>query len=354
MARPGETSMKDVARLSGVSVGTVSNVVNSPDLVTEQTRRRVLDAIDQLGWVRNESARQLRAGDSRAIGMVVMDIANPFFSDVIRGVDEVVAERGFSMHLGDSVQGVEREQVHLALFEEQRVRGALLAPVRDIGDWVDRLPVHGIPVVIVDHAADKASHCSVAVDNCQGGNLAVEHLLGRGHRRIAFVGGSSTLAQVRDRRAGADRAIAHMGGADTTLLTVSTPRLDVRSGADAASQIAALSDQERPTAVFAANDLLAIGLLQGFVALGLSVPDDVAIIGYDDIEFAAAAAVPISSIRQPRHEIGRVAAELLFEEIRDAESGTPHEHRSVSFSPTLVVRRSTLRHPRSGGAPAEQ
>jgi LacI family transcriptional regulator len=145
---------------------------------------------------------------------------------------------------------------------------------------------------------------------------------------------------VRDRRLGAQLATSSLGGTDS-LLTVSTPLLDVESGVAAAAEIAAMPDAERPTATFAANDLLAIGLLQGFVTYGMAIPDDMAIIGYDDIAPAGAAVVPLSSIRQPRHELGRRAVELLFEEVDAADNDRPHEHQHVQFAPELVVRRST-------------
>jgi LacI family transcriptional regulator len=332
-------SMKDVAALAGVSVGTVSNVLNSPDVVAAGTLQRVEEAIAKLGWSRNESARQLRAGTSTTIGMVVMDIANPFFTDVLRGVEDHVHAAGYSVLVGNSAQAADREDTHLAMFERHRVRGVLLAPIGEVGDRLARLHRRGIPAVIVDRAGDNLDCCSVSVDDVEGGRLAVDHLIARGHRRVAFVGGPGTVQQVRDRRLGAELAAG--SGARCQLLVVSTDRLDAAAGVAAAEQVALLPDDARPTAVFAANDLLAIGLLQGFTTHGLRVPQDMAIIGYDDIGFAASAAVPLSSIRQPRHELGQRAAELLFEEISAADAGESHRHQLVRFRPELVVRRST-------------
>ena len=333
-------SVKDVAALAGVSVGTVSNVVNSSAVVSDATRQRVEDAIAKLGWVRNESARQLRAGRSRSIGMVVMDIANPFFTDIVSGVEDYVQELGYTVQLGNSAQQASRELRQLKLFEEQRVRGVLLAPIRGMGDRVARLRRQGIPVVLVDRAAVSADICSVSVDDVEGGRLAVAHLVDLGHQRIIFVGGPSGLQQVRDRSLGAQIAASRIP-VDNALVTISTQRLDTESGVAAAAEIAGLPLERRPSAVFAANDLLAIGLLQGFVTHGLRVPQDVAIIGYDDIGFAAAAAVPLSSIRQPSQTLGRRAAELLFAEVDAIEGELPHAHQQVQFLPELVVRRST-------------
>ncbi|MEA4945074.1 MAG: LacI family DNA-binding transcriptional regulator [Propionicimonas sp.] len=338
--RRTSVSMKDVAALAKVSVGTVSNVLNAPELVAEDTRERVELAIEKLGWVRNESARQLRVGHSRSIGMLVMDIANPFFADVVRGAEEFLDERGYSVQIGNSDQRPDREDRLLDQFERQRVRGVLLAPIGENPERAVRLRQRGIPVVLVDRAAGTTDFCSVGMDDIEGGRVATDHLINQGHRRLAFVGGPSSLAQVRDRRRGVDLALAS-AGRETSLLVVSTPLLDVASGTVAAAELLALPDAERPTAVFAANDLLAIGLLQGFVLAGVRVPEDVALIGYDDIAFAAAAAVPLSSIRQARGQLGAQAAELLFEEITAIDSGEPHQHRTVRAAPELVVRRSS-------------
>lgn len=340
MARKASISMKDVAALARVSLGTVSNVVNSPDLVSAPTRERVETAIAKLGWVPNTSARQLRAGRSSSIGLVVMDIANPFFTDVLLGVEDFVLSRGYSVQVGNSASQPNREDDQLRLFEQQRVRGVLCAPLWGVSDRVDDLRRRGIPVVLVDRAGAASGFCSVSVDDVEGGRLAVDHLIQLGHRSIAVVGGPGRLQQIRDRRLGADLARAEHGD-EVNLLVLSTTGLDTVSGVLAADELVAMPDRERPTAVFAANDLLAIGLLQGFVTHGLRVPEDMALIGYDDIMFAAAAAVPLSSVRQPRTDLGRRAAELLFEEIEAAEEDHLHEHQDVRFVPTLVVRRST-------------
>lgn len=333
-------SVKDVAALAGVAVGTVSNVLNRPEIVAESTRRSVEDAIAQLGFTRNESARQLRAGASRAIAMVVMDVANPFFTDLYAGAEGFALERGYSIQLGNSGNLHERERQQLAAFEQQRVRGVLLAPIGDAQGEVERLREHGIPTVLVDRVASDVEACSVAVDDVEGGQLAVAHLIEQGHRRIAFVGGPDALQQIRDRLEGARIAVAEHGQR-VELVRIPVETLDARCGREAADRLAALEAAERPTAVFAANDLLALGLLQGFVAGGLRVPDDVALIGYDDIDFAATAAVPLSAIRQPRREIGYAAGDLLFREIEDLDGGSTHVHQHVRFVPELVVRRSS-------------
>jgi LacI family transcriptional regulator len=341
-ARKASVSMKDVAALAGVSLGTVSNVLNSPDIVAEPTRRRVELAIAKLGWIPNEPARQLRAGRSRSIGMIVMDIANPFYTDLVIGAENCVQERGYSVQVGNSAQEADRENAQLLVLMQQRVRGVLLAPIWGIDERVRQLKLRGIPVVLLDRAGNQSDFCSVSTDDVEGGRLAVQHLLDQGHTTIAVVGGPGNLQQVRDRRLGAELATSRQDGS-ARLLTISTPHLDVEAGVRTAEEIVLMPSNERPTAVFAANDLLAIGLLQGFVTAGLRVPDDMAIVGYDDIAFAAAAAVPLSSVRQPRLAIGYRAAELLFDEIAAADRDESHDHQQIRFTPELVVRRSSAK-----------
>lgn len=343
--------VKDVARLAGVSVGTVSNVLNRPQLVSGATQERVQAAIESLGFVRNESARQLRTGSSRAIGLVVIDAGNPFFADVARGVEDAVQGAGGVVLLGNSAGSPVRERRYLELFEENRVRGVLIAPSGEESPDLRGLLGLGIPVVFLDRYPDGAPFSSATVDDVTGGQLAAEHLLGAGHRRLAYVGGPSTLRQVRERRSGVEAALGAVGAGSATvadppdLLVVSTPGLTTDAGRAAAEELVSLDPRLRPTGVIAANDLVAIGLLQGLLRHGLRVPDDMALVGYDDIEFAASAAVPLSSVRQPREELGRTGASLLYEQIEAQERGTTVPTRQVQFRPELVVRRSSTATP---------
>jgi DNA-binding LacI/PurR family transcriptional regulator len=339
--------MKDVAHRAGVSLGTVSNVLNRPDLVSPTTRKRVLDAIGVLGFVRNESARQLRAGRSRTIGLVVLDVSNPFFTDVAHGAEMCAAENGSFITLCNSGQKIDQEARYLDLFEEQRVQGVLITPVGTDISRLDLLVERGTPVVLVDRGTQDPNWCSVAVDDVFGGLLAVSHLIERGHRRIAFAGGPLAIRQVQERYLGAGKAMADAGQDPADLRVFETSLLTLSAGRHAGERIVGLPDAERPTAVFCANDLLALGVLQALAGHGLRVPRDIAIVGYDDIDYAAAAAVPLSSVRQPRELIGRTATELLLDEMREGRS---HQHRRVIFKPELAIRASSEMRRRAGRA----
>ena len=341
MAEP-PVSIREVAALAGVSVSTVSNVLNRPDLVADLTRGRVRAAIRELGFVRNEPARQLRAGRSRTIGLVVLDVANPFFTDVARGVEDEASRSGLAVILCNTDDQAARESRYLDVLEEHRVQGILITPASGTQERLAALQQRGTPVVLVDRRSPSSSQCSVSVDDVLGGDLAVSHLLEAGHERIAFVGGPRSIRQVADRHDGAIRALERAGRAGTDLYLVETRALNAAAGQRAGAAIADLPLRVRPTAVFCANDLLALGVLREMTTRRIRVPERVAVVGYDDVHFAAAAAVPLSSVRRPRQQLGRTAARLLIEE---ALGRSTHQHRQVVFEPDLVVRASSTAQP---------
>ena len=331
-------SIREVASHAGVSVATVSNVLNRPEIVAQPTRDRVHSSIRELGFVRNESARQLRAGRSRTIGLVVLDVANPFFTDLARGVEDEASKAGFAVILCNSDDQERKEKRYLELLEEHRVQGVLITPVVGAGSRLARLQRRGTPVVLVDSRSASRGQCSVAVDDVLGGDLAVSHLLATGHERIAYLSGPPAIRQVADRHEGALRALRRAGRDPAGLQVIEAGGLNVAAGQKAGAEIAALAAGSRPTAVFCANDLIALGVLQEMTRNRIRVPEDISIIGYDDIDFAAAAAVPLTSVRQPRQQLGHTAARLLLDEAADDDA---HQHRQVIFEPELVVRQST-------------
>ncbi|MGA1836567.1 LacI family DNA-binding transcriptional regulator [Herbiconiux sp. 11R-BC] len=330
-------SIRDVALRAGVSVGTVSNVLNRPDDVSQDSIRRVHEAIAELGYVRNDAARKLRAGVSSTVGFVVLDGQNPFFGEVVRGAEDEASRNSIAILHGNTDEDVERERMYLDLFEEQQVRGVLISPYSDINPRLARLRARGIPAVLVDRFSGDGRVSSVSVDSVIGGRMAVEHLIETGRRRIAFVGGPFEIRQVTDRLAGA-RVAVDDSPEPVEIEVVATSALTVAEGAAAGARLIARPRADWPDAVFAANDLLALGVLQSLIVDGrILVPDEIAVIGFDDIAFAAAAAVPLSSMRQPSRMIGRTALRILLEETDDPGL-IP---RQTVFLPELVVREST-------------
>ncbi|MBG0817190.1 LacI family DNA-binding transcriptional regulator [Planomonospora sp. ID82291] len=328
-------SIKEVAARAGVSPGTVSNVLNRPAKVAAATRERVEEAIRELGFVRHGSASTLRAGHSRTLGLSVIDIGNPFFTDVAAGIEDAASERGYAVILGNSAGSRAKEERNLRVLAEQRVRGVLIIPTDEDLSRLDRLREHGISVVLVDHPAHRPDQCAVAVDDVAGGRTAVAHLLARGASGVAYVTGPLTIRQCLERRQGALAALEAAGLGPDRLRVAEMAAMNARAGEKAAGDLLAAG---LPDAVFCANDLLALGVLRALLQAGVRVPDDVMLMGYDDIEFAAASAVSLSSMRQPTHQLGRIATELVLDECENPET---HAHQHIMFQPELVAREST-------------
>lgn len=330
-------SVKDVAALARVSIGTVSNVLNRPEIVSPETVERVTLAMEKLSYVRNEAARQLRVGHSNALGLITLSGSNPFFTELTTAAEDGAALAGYSVIAGNSDEKKERESGYLTLFEELRVRGVLISPVGNVAPRLRRMRDRGIPSVLVDRVSKDVSISSVSVDDIAGGALAAQHLIDTGRRRIAFVGGPLEIRQVSDRLQGARQAVAAHPG--VTIEAITLPALTVQEGRRAGDAIVDRSPAERPDAVFAANDLLAIGLLQALFMQGkIAIPDEIALVGYDDILFASASVVPLTSIRQPSRLIGETAVDILLEEADDPDL----EPRQILYQPELVVRASSL------------
>ncbi len=331
------SSIREVAKRAGVSLGTVSNVLNRPEIVAETTRQRVQLAIDEIGFVRNGSARQLRAGRSQHIGLVVLDVANPFFTEVARGAEDAASEAGYVVILCNSDDSFDKENRYLRVLEEQRAQGLLITPVQNDVNYLQRLRRRGIAVVLLDRPSRTRDLCSVAVDDVRGGELAATHLLEQGHKRLAFVNGPLSIRQCADRRRGVQRAVKAAGlDPSSAIFEITVPTLNAREGE--ACVEALLNARIKPSAAFCANDLLALGLMRGLTKRGVSIPGDLALVGYDDVEFASVLSTPLTSVRQPKYELGRTATELLLDE---ANNPTTHEHRQVVYQPELIVRESS-------------
>lgn len=344
--RNARVTIRDVARMAGVSLGTASNVLNNPKVVAAPTRLRVLEAIAKTGFLRSTAAHQLRVGRSLTVGVVLLDLANPFFAEMVRGAERVLRDKGYVLMVCSSDESIDQERRYLRALEEHRVDGLLITPVeRDLKGFVS-LAARGVPTVLLDRDAGALGLCSVTVDDVRGGELAASHLIGLGHRSIGFVNGPLSIRQCADRRQGARRALRRAGlKPESALLEVTVPALTVDHGEEAVPRL--LAPTPRPTAVMCANDLLALGALRGLASAGVAVPDDVALVGYDDVAFAAMLSPALTSVRQPKYELGASAAKLFLEETGEAE----HEHRSVRFEPELVVRASSGREVRDESAP---
>lgn len=334
---PAHVTIKDVAARAGVSPGTVSNVMNRPELVREATRRRVLEAIEETGYIRNASASRLRALDNRAIGILVMDVANYIHASLAKGAQEVAEERGFMAMLCDADRSVIRARHQIDFLDSQRVAGILAtgSTLVGVGERLAELRHRGVAMVLVDAPAIDPDQCSVAVDDVLGGEIVGDHLLDLGHRHISFVKTDVPFGPFDDRLTGLRRAIArHPRGSEVELDVVSVPAELPERGEMAAARVLEVGAD----AAFCIYDHVAVATMQGLLNRGTRIPDDVAVIGYDDTKLAAMMSVPLSSVRQPARLVGQTAAMLLLEEC----SRSDHEHQHVMFRPELVARASTM------------
>jgi LacI family transcriptional regulator len=329
-------SIKDVADSAGVSVGTVSNVLNHPDRVSPTTLAEVNRIIGELGYVRNDAARQLRAGQSTTVGMIIPDITNPFFTGVLRGVETAAAAIDLDLIVGDSDDSEQRQGSYIDLFEKQRVRGLLVSPVGTLPDRLSAMSGRGTPVVLVDHDGTDAGLSCVSVDDIAGGYMATKHLLEAGARRIAFLAGNFAYQQVADRLQGSELAVSEYPGAQLEVIRAANH--SALAGREAAEGISRRPKERIPEGIFAVNDMLALGVLQTFMgSRGIRVPDDVLLVGYDDIEFSQAAITPLSSVRQAASVMGHTALILLQEQMMNQDAAP----RRVTFEPELIVRASS-------------
>lgn len=326
-------SLRDVAKAAQVSVGTVSNVLNRPQVVAPMTLARVQEIIKELGFVPNGFARHLRSGYSRTLGLIVPDVANPFFTEVARGVEDAASKRDYAVFLCNSDESAAKEDRYVKVLIQQQVRGVLITPADVKADRLDLMRERGIAVTLLDREIKGRKQCSVSVDDVHGGQIAIEHLTGLGHTHIAWVSGPESIPQVADRGAGVAKAATV---ANATIETIRVSLMNAAKGEEAAQRILELN--KMPTAIFCANDLLALGVMRVLLENKIRIPEQVSILGYDDIAFAPSAAVPLSSIAQPSYQMGVTAADLLLDECEDGDS---HEHQQIRFQPQLVERAST-------------
>lgn len=329
-------TLRDVAARAGVSASTACRALAGHAHIHPATRAAVIAAATELNYVPNRLARSLVRRQSDLIGYVLFDVANPFFAPVTRGIQDVVQGAGYDLVLSCSNREQQQENNAIDLFERLRADGFLVTPVLSDLERLRRAAQAGAHFVIVGRAAGELGFSSVAADDRYGGALAAEHLLSLGHREIAFVLGGyfGSLAE-EQRYQGYQGALKKAGLEPEEGLKVAVGRNDIYGGKLAAQRLLELP--QLPRAVIAANDLLAIGVLSELRAAGRRVPEDVALVGFDDIEFCDYVAVPLTTVRLPQYEIGRQAAGMLLDKMRGER---PAAAEQLLLQPALTVRKS--------------
>ncbi len=332
---PPNVTIKDVATLAGVSPMTVSRVINGGERVSGETRSRVERAIGDLGYVPSRLARGLSRQKTGTLALIVPDVANPFFTLIVRAAEAVARRAGYRVILCDtwSELVIEREVIEEMI--AHRVEGIVIAPISDRSrPHLRRLARFGVPFVLVDRTVNGIKSDVVCGDSLGGANSLVEHLISLGHRRIGFIVESDQVSTARDRRRGYEAAHRAAGlPLDPSLVVDAT--VDPAGGLAGMGRLLALGD--RPTAVFTVNNLVALGAIEAVRAAGLAVPDDIALVCFDDIEYASRLYPFLTVMEQPAETFGTLGAQLLLERI---DGRAPERLRTVVLPAHFVVRES--------------
>ena len=327
-------TMRSVAEQAGVSVQTVSAVINDKPGITRETRERVLAAVEQLGYRPFSIARSLRTGRTRTLALVVSDIANPSFSTIASVAEDQAHSFGYSVVVYNTHDDIQREASYMRTAIQRWVDGVLFVSAEDQMNSLQTLESAGIPAVAIDRIPEHYDGPSVTLDNVKAGRMAAQHLLDLGHRRIAHIAGPLKLRLSRERQ-DSFRDVIRQCGHDIDVFPVYEGDWNCQSGFDGMKQL--LTNSVLPTAVFAANDRMAIGAMQAAHQAGLRVPDDLSFVGLDDIEVAAFQIPPLTTIRQSFAQLATQGVRLLI----DLLEGKRVDHTRLQIEPDIVVRQST-------------
>jgi LacI family repressor for deo operon, udp, cdd, tsx, nupC, and nupG len=323
-------TVKEIAAIAKVSVATVSRALQRPEIVSEETRQRIHEVVKRLGYTPNALARNLRTARTRLIIALLPDIANPFFSEVIRGIEQVAHENGYSVLLGETQSSLVREQAYADMVAARQADGIITMSHR-----VPAIPIDGrLPVVNACEYVKDKKISSVYIDNVAAAGAAVDYLVTLGHRDIAFIAGPSSSPICVDREQGYQLALQRAKiAANPALIAVGD--FSIEAGERAIDLF--LSQGQTFSAVFCSNDEMAIGAMRALISHGLRVPGDVSVVGFDDIRFARYTSPPLTTVAQPKNALGREAMTMLIELLNDPE--VPPRKRVLSAD--LVVRGST-------------
>lgn len=329
-------SMNDVARQAGVSVVTVSRVVNNSASVNELTRSRVLKAIKDLKYKPNRVAKRLRSKSlsGNLLGVMIPDIRNPFYVDVLRGIEDVSYHNNYAIIVCNFGQDETKERMYLDILQSESIDGLIVAPVREDDAKVISLVKSGLPLVCVDRGLVSVDVDVVLVDNVKGAFLAVDHLAKRGYKRIAYIAGKPEIPSSRYRGEGYRKALESNGLMyDERLVKYGDSSHE--SGVRLCAEL--LEMDPRPDALFTGNNLITLGALETIHNLGLSIPQEVGIVGFDDMPWSSSLNPSLTAVRQPAYEIGKRAAELLIHRISEPGRAAI----SMMLNTELIVRKSS-------------
>jgi len=333
--RTGAVTLADIARRARVSLITASRALRSGQLVAPATRERVLTVAAELGYAPNLLARGLVQNRTSTVGVVIHELANPFFAPLVSAVETVAAKRGFMVVIGESGRDEQVERRYVERFQQLRIGGIIITSATSRVGHLAAARAGGTPVVVMARRWDDGDY--VTADNVEGGRLVARHLLDRGHRRIGLIRAEDPEnTAIQDRVLGFREVLASAGVPVPDQWDCRTQRTWIEDGMEAADQILALSN--RPSALFVTTDRKAMGVVHRLLERGFRVPEDIAVVGYDDIPYAACAQVPLTTVAIPMRRMGELSAEILFDRL---DGVGPSEPRQVLLLPELVIRDSS-------------
>ena len=326
-------TIKQVAQKAGVSTATVSRVITGKAPVSDELTHRVQEAISILDYHTNRTARGLRARTMQKVGVVLSDMQNPFFTRTLSGIEKVLLDADYVLLLGNSDENPKREQIHLDMFSSEGVDGIIVSIATSDPKSYQKILRAGIPLVLIDRVLPGLKVDSVVVNNIRGAFQATEHLIHLGHRRIGFIGGIPQMSTSSERKEGYLQALVEQHiPVSATLIVNGNFRQE--GGYMAMQQL--LDMKEPPTAVLVANNLMTLGALRKIHEYRLSIPNDLAVIGFDDMDWATSLNPPLTVVAQPSYEMGLIAAELLLSRTQESSSPT----QQVVLETTLIIRKS--------------
>ena len=329
------TTMKDVAEAVGVSVNTVSRALNDKPDINEETKRKILEVAEELEYHPNRLARGLRRQKSGVIGVVVADIANPYFSTLVKGLEEAATEKDYSIILQDTDENYENEVGAIDTMIEERVDGVILAPVQTETGTIKKLQDHNVPFVLVARRFRNLETDYVISDEVNGAFQATKYLLEKGHEKIAFINGPAHNSSAIDRLKGFREAFSAKGlEPDEEIITHGAVSTE-----DGSSYFETLIDRDVEfTAVFTFSDYVALGVLNAARARNITIPKDLEVVGYDDIEFTSCLSIPLSSVQVPKREMGQKALEILVNKISGKTDSGEAKNFNVKLPTKFVIR----------------
>jgi len=344
-----QVSIKDIARQAEVSHSTVSRALSDSPLVNARTKARIQRLASEMGYSPDAQARSLVRGRTLTIGVVVTTIADPFVAEVVQGIESTAQDLGYSVILTSSSYEPEREIAAVEMLRSKRVDGVIVTSSRVGAVYLDHLERIGVPIVLINNLREDTGPYtySITVDNQHGGCQATRHLIEGGHRRIAYVTGRGNYSSDAGRQEGYCQALA---GAGITFDPALVLPGNGRSDGGERALLALMGLQDRPTAVFCYNDMTAIGLIQAARRAGLCLPQELAIVGFDDIPFASFVCPSLTTVAQPKFEMGKKAVEMVLELVDPSGNGEPTSH--VVLRGQLIVRESSERVRHQGPRPA--